>query len=138
MTTHSHFHFICQITALVQRQAFSIQPCSELIQKRTDSYRQDSHCSICTQGLCKNTRPPASHPFCNNVGVAYPEFHDHSVQRGNLRQHHSARPQMLVHGSPHVPEVQVVPRQQAGGKEWLAQEERDLAIKARGRTKASE
>lgn len=45
---------------------------------------------------------------------------------------------MLVQGSPHIPEVQIVPWQQAGGKERLTQQERDLEIRVRSRTKTSE
>ena len=64
-----------------------------------------------------------------NLRVAYPELHDHHVQRGGLGHHHSARPQVLVHSSPHIPEVQVVPWKQAGGEERLTQQERNLPIR---------
>lgn len=77
-------------------------------------------------------------PSAKNLWVAYPELHDHSVQRSSLGHHHSARPQVLVQGSPHIPEVQIVPWQQAGGKERLTQQERDLEIRVRSRTKTSE
>lgn len=135
MTTHSQFHFMCQITAFLKRRASSIQPCGVLIQKTRGPNHKDLSCSVCTQGLCKKTR---SSPFYENIWVAYPEFHDHGMQWGSLGHHHSTRPQVLVHRSPHIPEVQIVPRQQAGGEEWLTEEHRHLATRARIRIKASE
>lgn len=59
MTTHSHFHFMCQITSFLQRRASSIQPCGVLIQKKRGSNHEDPRCSIYIQGPHKKPSPPA-------------------------------------------------------------------------------
>lgn len=122
MTTHSHFHFICQITAFKKYRL----PLFHLA--ATDAEKKGPHqgpsCSVYTRR--QHPHPP----------VAYPELHDHSVQRGSLGHHHSSRSQVLVHRGTDIPEVQVVPWQQARGEEGFTQEQGDLVTKT-GRSQVS-
>lgn len=69
MTTHSHFHFTCQITAFAQRQASSIQPCNVLIQKSRGPYHQDSNTALPAPKVsARKQGPPPPAPSATSGG----------------------------------------------------------------------
>jgi hypothetical protein len=84
------------------------------------------------------SHPPSALVFCKAFWVAYPELHNHGMQRGSQGHHHGTRSQVLIHSSADIPEVQVVPWQQTGSEERFTKEEGDLVTRAESRTQVSE